>query len=86
MVQIQMKVGPKGQVVIPKVFREEFSIMPGSKVVLTETKEGILVEKPKTSGIEAFIELCKSIKIKVNKIDFDKEYEEEIMERWRRSQ
>ena len=29
MVRINVKVGPKGQIVIPKVVREEYNISPG---------------------------------------------------------
>lgn len=84
MVSIQMKVGPKGQVVIPKVFRKEFSIMPGNKVIMEETKEGISIKKPEISGIDGFIALSKKIKKSID-IDMDAEYEEEIEERWRKS-
>jgi AbrB family looped-hinge helix DNA binding protein len=42
MIKEAMKVGPKGQVVIPKIFREAFGITPGSKVIFELRKEGIL--------------------------------------------
>ncbi len=38
------KLGPKGQVVIPKTIREELGIGPGDDVVVTLTQGGALVQ------------------------------------------
>ncbi len=50
MVRIRIKVGPKGQIVIPKIFREAYRIKEGGYVIL-EPAEGELklrgVEDPK---------------------------------------
>lgn len=40
---VEVKVSPKGQVVIPKELREEFGIRPGQKVTVEGTDEGILI-------------------------------------------
>ena len=49
MVRIRVKVGPKGQIVIPKVFREAYKIREGWYAVLEPREEGLLlrgVEEP----------------------------------------
>lgn len=50
LVRIRIKVGPKGQIVIPKIFREAYRIKEGGYVIL-EPAEGELklrgVEDPK---------------------------------------
>lgn len=41
-----VKVGPKGQIVIPKEVREMFSIEPGdSLVILADSRRGIAIER-----------------------------------------
>ena len=41
------RVGPKGQVVIPKDMRDRLGIAPGAHVVFTETPDGVLVRPAK---------------------------------------
>ena len=38
------KVGPKGQVVIPKALREELGLRPGDEVSFSKEEGGVLVE------------------------------------------
>jgi len=38
------KVGPKGQVVIPKKFRDELGIEPGDEVVVSLSEKGVLIQ------------------------------------------
>ena len=81
--KMKMKVGPKGQVVIPKEMRKEKNILPGDEVLLELSEEGILIEKSKRDIIADFERIAKSGK-SIDKID-PHAYEEELEERWRKS-
>jgi AbrB family looped-hinge helix DNA binding protein len=50
------KVGPKGQVVLPKVLRDQLAIVPGDEVVLERDGAGIRVQKS-VSGNELWASL-----------------------------
>ena len=54
MVEMIVKVGPKGQILIPKVLRDEYGINPYGKVTLKESEEGIVVAKPKGDAVRTF--------------------------------
>jgi AbrB family looped-hinge helix DNA binding protein len=45
-IEEEMKVGPKGQVVIPRTMRKALKIHPGSKVVFKLTDGQLTVENP----------------------------------------
>ena len=42
--RMAQKVGPKGQVVIPKRFRDELGIEPGDEVVVSLSENGVLIQ------------------------------------------
>jgi AbrB family looped-hinge helix DNA binding protein len=42
--QMAQKVGPKGQVVIPKKLRDELGIEPGDEVVVSLSECGVLIQ------------------------------------------
>ncbi|AEH25530.1 Transcription regulator, SpoVT/AbrB family [Pyrococcus yayanosii CH1] len=46
MVSIRLKVGPKGQIVIPKVFREAYGIKEGKEVIIEPTERGLVIRAP----------------------------------------
>lgn len=46
-----MKVGPKGQVVIPRALRRALKIHPGSKVVFILEGDKIVLRKPKVDSV-----------------------------------
>ena len=79
----KMKVGPKGQIVIPKEIRDEKKIFPGDEVFVELNEEGILIEKPAQDIVAEFERLAKSIGYN-KKID-PHAYEEELEERWLKS-
>lgn len=47
------QVSVKGQILIPKRIREKCGIKPGSKVLLLESKEGLLIKPAPENPIEA---------------------------------
>jgi len=59
MIQEEMTVGPKGQVVIPKAVRKALKISPGSKVVVKLVEEQVIIEKPSLSAVSVFEEIVK---------------------------
>ncbi len=46
MVNIRLKVGPKGQIVIPKVFREAYGIKEGGEVIVKPGEKGLVIRGP----------------------------------------
>ena len=71
-----MKVGPKGQVVIPQEFRHALNIYPGSKVLFRLTDKKLEIETPHEDAVSVFRETAKGM----GKIRFHphEAYEEEI--------
>ena len=43
------KIGPKGQVTIPKELREKYHLLEGEDVLVVPSAEGVLVKHPTTS-------------------------------------
>lgn len=56
LVSIRLKVGPKGQIVIPKVFREAYGIKEGGEVTVEPTDRGLVI-MPKKNREELVREL-----------------------------
>ena len=78
-----MKVGPKGQVVIPSAIRKALKIEPGSKVTVTLEDGKAILEKPAFDAVAVFERAAKIIHDN-KKID-PHEYEEELEERYKRA-
>lgn len=51
LVRVKLKVGPKGQIVIPKVFREAYGIKEGDYVVVEPLEEGLLIRRRGTERL-----------------------------------
>lgn len=62
MVEVVVRVGEKGQVLIPKLFRDSFGILPGHHAILSDTEQGLLLRKSSTNPIKLFEETAHSIK------------------------
>ena len=75
---IRRKVGPKGQIVIPKVFRESLGIKPGDEVLM-EIREKELRIRPEMDPEKFIEEFCSTVGKKLTrKIDLEKVFEEEV--------
>ena len=78
----EMTIGPKGQVVIPKMFRKYTGLQPGSKVVIELVDHGLTLEKPRRDVVDSMRRIAhmgKQVKISPH------EYEEELELRWKKS-
>ncbi len=72
-----MKVGPKGQVVIPQDFRHALNIYPGSKVLFRMVDNKLEIEKPPQDAVAIFRKTARG-KLKLHPHEA---YEEEIEKR-----
>ncbi len=82
MIQEERKVGPKGQVIIPKAMRKALKIEPGSKV-LFKLEDDKIILKRYFDAVAVFERIAKET-------NFNKEidphaYEEELEERYKRA-
>ncbi len=75
-----MKVGPKGQVVIPRAMRKALKMEPGSKVKFTLEDDKIILKKPVFDAVAVFERIAKEIHYN-KEIDSHEAYEEELEER-----
>ena len=84
MTAIKMKVGPKGQVVIPKQLRDQKKILEGDEVLFDSSELGIIIKKPERNIVADFERIAKSGK-PIGIVDSNKDYSEMIEERWKRA-
>ena len=56
-----MKVGSKGQVVIPSTMRKALKINPGSKVLFKLDDEKLILEKSNVDAVGVFRKIAKQI-------------------------
>ena len=79
----EMKVGPKGQVVIPRAMRKALKIEPGSKVSFRLEDDRLVLRKPAFDAVAVFERIAKEINY--NKEIDPHAYEEELDERFKRA-
>ncbi len=81
MIKEERKVGQKGQVVIPKTFRKNYKIKPGTKIIFEATEEGIKIQREEEKTEEVFKEVAETGKKHKGKIKPHEAHEEEMEER-----
>ncbi len=81
MLEISMTVGPKGQVVIPAVFRKSLKIFPKDDLIFLLEGEKLIIKKPHGHAASIFEKIAKSGKKFSGKIDSDRDYDEMLGER-----
>jgi len=79
-IEIRMRVGPKGQVVIPKVLRDALRIGPGSEVSFTVEGEKVVLRASRTDVVDAFERIAKAGK-SIGKYAPHGAYEKELRRR-----
>ena len=80
--QLEAKVGAKGQVVIPKPLRKANKIMPGDRVLFRQEDKKIVIERP---SVEEIMEFFRKMAAEINhkgKIDVHKYYDEMMEEKY----
>jgi AbrB family looped-hinge helix DNA binding protein len=83
LIREEMKVGPKGQVVIPRAIRKALKIEPGTKVQITLQDDKAILEKPAFDAVAVFERIAKEIHY--NKEIDPHAHEEELEERTKRA-
>ncbi len=74
-IQLNAKVGEKGQIVIPKPIRQRFNIKPNTNLIFDIEDEKIILKKKDNMEIfESFITAVKDKKKLPKNVDWDKEF------------
>jgi AbrB family looped-hinge helix DNA binding protein len=79
LIEEEMKVGPKGQVVIPRTMRKALKIEPGSKVLFRLEDDALILKKPSFDAVAVFRRIAQQINYN-KKVD-PHQYTEELEER-----
>lgn len=80
--ELKVRMGPKGQIVIPKIFRESYKIYPNQQVVMQNDENGLLITNGESNIVEKLREMArgaarkrKGKKFKYDKSEFYEQYE-----------
>lgn len=71
--------GPKGQVVIPSVFRKNFNIHSGNKVIFQAEGDRLVIKRADKGTVDKLEKIAEETE-KVD-VDSDKDYDERMKER-----
>ncbi|MFH0713423.1 MAG: AbrB/MazE/SpoVT family DNA-binding domain-containing protein [Candidatus Micrarchaeota archaeon] len=77
MVFVNVMVNEKGQIVIPKVFRDAYGIEPGSEILVGEKNNALVIER-KMTKTEWVAFLHSFPKSNIGKINSNADYAEEL--------
>ena len=75
MLEKERKIGPKGQIVIPKAIRKALKMQPGSNVVISLEDNKVVVKKASFDAVAIFRKSAKQIRYN-KKIDPHEAYNE----------
>ena len=64
MVELTVRLGPKGQLVIPKIFREAYKIYPMQEAIVKTNEEGILIKRNEENISEKLKKIAEKINIR----------------------
>ena len=85
MVELRVRLGSKGQVVIPKILRETYGMYPMQEVIISEKDEGVIIKKPESDILEYFKKIAKIATekrkgkpFKYDKNEFYEQYEKRL--------
>ena len=60
MTRVRARIGPKGQVVIPKVVRKALGVGPGSEVIFSIEEEEVVLRASRTDVVDVFERIAKA--------------------------
>ena len=78
MIELEMSVGAKGQVVIPSVFRKNFNIRPGDKVIFESNGERLILRRAEKGTVKTLEKMAS--RVESVKVDSDRDYEDRMKE------
>lgn len=78
MIEVEMKVGPKGQVVIPSVLRKNFNIRSGDKVLFESDGDRLIIKRAEKGGVDKLRKIAESVD--EVEVDSDKDYDRRMKE------
>lgn len=77
MIEFERKIGPKGQIVIPKEIRRALKLKPKSKVLISLKENELIVKSEIKNPVKLLREIAKKGK-SIENIDMDSLYDEEM--------
>ena len=82
-----VRLGAKGQIVIPKILREAYKLYPYGEAVIRAEEDGMVIKKPQEKIMEKFKDLAQrmNVKTKLNAQRIKEVIEQQYEERAKRA-